>query len=201
MVVFRATPNPNFRALAFQALVDDHQRLKHTNRNLNEEIGKAAYDSLTGLRRSTRFVEDGERLARRIWKNGGKAAVLFCDANDLKTINDQSEDKHSSGNLQLRAIGEELEAHLRTTDVTGRLGGDEFTAVMEVLPTYNDEALQYFGKNLRTRINQAVVERTGMPDAISVGITFWEPGQPLDDALQTADRLMYKDKAELKQAT
>jgi len=88
----------------------------------------AAVDALTGLA-SFRVLRD--RLATevaRARRTGEQFAVLFMDLDNFKQVNDKF--GHEAGNAVLKGAAHECGLHIRTTDLAGRYGGDEFVLVL-----------------------------------------------------------------------
>lgn len=90
------------------------------------ELHRRAYtDDLTGLASRTRTVAELNRHLR----NDGSPAVLFCDLDQFKVVNDSL--GHAAGDRLLEALGERLTSALDSDDImVGRLGGDEFAVVI-----------------------------------------------------------------------
>jgi diguanylate cyclase (GGDEF)-like protein len=86
----------------------------------------AERDSLTGLPNREHLTVE---LQRRLDRSAAPVAVLFCDLDRFKLINDSL--GHAAGDAVLRGVAERLTATARTGDVVGRLGGDEFVIVLE----------------------------------------------------------------------
>ncbi len=193
-VVFKRESSPDYRVRADQALREDYAKLKLELAQLELERQKAAHDDLTGLRRRDRFEEDATRYMRRNIREGNPMAVLYVDANHLKAVNDGSIDHHSEGDILLRSIAGQINTNLRTTDVTGRMGGDEFAAAIALLPQSTPEFAELLRLDLKQRINHGVEEETGHADAVSVGLVLWDSSQDLGVALKAADQRMYDDK-------
>ena len=95
---------------------------------------QAFHDPLTGLSNRRRFVEAAEK-ALEAKVGTGSVAALFLDLDDFKTVNDSL--GHAAGDSMLIAVAARLRSDLRTSDVAGRLGGDEFGVLLTDLP---DEA-------------------------------------------------------------
>jgi diguanylate cyclase (GGDEF)-like protein len=99
---------------------------------LFSRVSRLAYeDPLTGLANRRALEERLERAAARATERGSGLAVLLCDVDELKTINDTR--GHEAGDQTLRSVAEALVAagadHPGT--IVGRLSGDEFCVVIE----------------------------------------------------------------------
>jgi diguanylate cyclase (GGDEF)-like protein len=86
---------------------------------------QALHDPLTGLPNRTLF---DERLDRALLAREHDLAVLFCDVDDFKRINDDY--GHDAGDEVLRQVASRLLDCVRTTDTVARLGGDEFAILV-----------------------------------------------------------------------
>jgi diguanylate cyclase (GGDEF)-like protein len=99
---------------------------------LFSRVSRLAYeDPLTGLANRRALEERLERAVARAVERGARLALLLCDVDELKTIND--EQGHDGGDRALRHVGEALVAAAATRpgNLVGRLSGDEFCVVME----------------------------------------------------------------------
>jgi diguanylate cyclase (GGDEF)-like protein/putative nucleotidyltransferase with HDIG domain len=151
----------------------------------------ASTDFLTGLpnARSICAHLDGE-LARSK-RSGQHLAVLLCDLNGFKTVNDNY--GHLVGNKLLEQIARNLRTVCREFDLVGRLGGDEFILV---LPEFTTTTV----KELLPRVELAV-EEAGKAICckkvvtVSVGAAFYpKDGFTAEELLSEADRSMYEAK-------
>jgi diguanylate cyclase (GGDEF)-like protein len=118
--------------------------------------------------------------------------LLFVDVDGLKRINDNH--GHTEGDLVLIDIANILKGTFRESDITARIGGDEFV----VLAVKNTDVN---GEIPTTRLQKNLDEHNakgsrGYQLSISVGTTQFDPEQPLsvDELLARADALMYEQK-------
>lgn len=88
----------------------------------------AATDPLTGLLNRRGFMERTEQLVERVAGQRGGISLLMFDLDRFKMINDTY--GHAAGDAALRVFAETIEKTLREGDVIGRLGGEEFAAVL-----------------------------------------------------------------------
>jgi len=158
---------------------------------------QAAVDALTGLA-SFRVLRD--RLANevaRCHRGADHFAVLFIDLDNFKQVNDSF--GHEAGNAVLRETAKRCSAHIRSTDLAGRYGGDEFVVVL--VGTGVEGALGVAEK-VRGSIEEVGVGMgypTGLVTA-SIGVAEYRGGgsdkdKKDEDVLVAADRALYRAKA------
>jgi diguanylate cyclase (GGDEF)-like protein len=155
---------------------------------------QAAVDGLTGLA-TYRVLRD--RLASEVARSdrtGDPFAVLFVDLDRFKQVNDDF--GHEAGNEVLRGAARECSAHIRTTDLAARYGGDEFVLVL--IRTRLDGAV---GVADKVRVGVEVMGRDlRYPEGLvtaSIGVAEFVPGRgpEAEDVLVSADRALYRAKA------
>ncbi len=104
--------------------------LNHT-RAVEEAVHEALHDSLTGLPNRSLFADRLGHSVTRAQRTDSPVAVLFCDLDGFKTVNDSL--GHRTGDRLLVLVAERLAATLRPTDTIARVGGDEFAVLLEEL--------------------------------------------------------------------
>ncbi len=152
----------------------------------------ATHDQLTGLPNRTLVVERLTAAMAAAHRDGGRVAVLFCDLDHFKDINDTL--GHAAGDEMLTEIGYRLRRTAREQDTVGRFGGDEFVVICH--PVHG--AAEVAG--LATRLMRAVREPltlAGEPvvPSMSVGVALSAAPDSADIALAHADRALYAAKA------
>jgi diguanylate cyclase (GGDEF)-like protein len=151
----------------------------------------ALRDALTGLA-NRRKCED--RIEARI-ASGKVFCVTLIDLNRFKQVNDEY--GHLAGDNLLQQFAQELRSSMRTTDLAGRWGGDEFIAVMECDAVGAKAQLErmrkwVFGKyTIRPGKGTGEVQLT--VDA-ATGFAEFRPGDTLHSMIERADEAMYRDK-------
>jgi two-component system, cell cycle response regulator len=149
-------------------------------------------DDLTGLynRRGFMTVADQQiRIARR--RNTG-VAIAFLDLDGLKRINDQF--GHSHGDLALKDVAHILKTTFRESDVSARIGGDEFAMFWtEVRELSLDTLLARLKSNVAAHL---VSESRPYSLSLSIGFIEYCVGftECLSDMLRESDRQMYQHK-------
>ena len=153
---------------------------------------QAAVDALTGLA-SFRVLRD--RLANevaRCHRGGEHFAVLFLDLDNFKQVNDRF--GHEAGNAVLRETARRCTAHIRSTDLAGRYGGDEFVVV---LVGTGEEGARGVAEKVRASVQEAGIEM-GYPEGLvtaSIGVAEYQTERKDEDVLVAADRALYRAKA------
>jgi diguanylate cyclase (GGDEF)-like protein/PAS domain S-box-containing protein len=152
----------------------------------------ATHDQLTGLANRALVLDQLSDILARARKKGGRTAVLFCDVDHFKQINDTL--GHAAGDQLLVEIGQSLALTARAQDIVGRIGGDEFVVVAYPVPT-QAEAVRLAGRVLRTVRHP--VELNGEPvlPSLSIGVALSGPSDTADSVLAAADRALYTAKA------
>jgi diguanylate cyclase (GGDEF)-like protein len=151
----------------------------------------AATDFLTGALNRRSFVESGQRECRRARRNGSPLALLMMDIDHFKAFNDTY--GHSAGDAALRATVATCRANLRSTDLLGRWGGEEFVIL---LPETDYEGGLHVAEILRSAVADLSVPGTGRAQVrISIGGAVWTPEDTnLDTLLRRADQALYQAK-------
>jgi diguanylate cyclase (GGDEF)-like protein len=85
-------------------------------------------DALTPLLNRRAFLRELARIRTFAQRYGSPASLVYFDLDDLKGVNDRL--GHAAGDAALRAIAERLLAHVRESDIVGRMGGDEFAVIL-----------------------------------------------------------------------
>jgi diguanylate cyclase (GGDEF)-like protein/PAS domain S-box-containing protein len=155
----------------------------------------ATHDALTGLANRSLFVDHLDlALATAARHAGSRVAVLFCDLDRFKMVNDSL--GHPAGDALLRQVGERLREAVRPGDTVARLGGDEFAVLCPELVDDGQAA------GLAARVMTAVegpYRLEGGPQDLLVGTSVGvavstHPPQAADKLLSEADAALYEAK-------
>ena len=155
----------------------------------------ADHDALSGLFNRRRFEQELELELSHTVGRESSSALLVLDLDNFKSINDEL--GHAAGDRVISEVGVALRGRLRSGDVIGRLGGDEFGVLLRRVT--EEEAA-----SVAAGVIEAISERLDMLSAgrlpgvgTSVGIASLERERPetIDDWLNAADAAMYRAKA------
>jgi diguanylate cyclase (GGDEF)-like protein len=153
----------------------------------------ALYDALTGLPNRMLLTDRLELAVERVTRSGGFVAVLFCDLDDFKEVNDRL--GHAVGDTLLVEVARALSAAARGSDTISRFGGDEFVVVADGLVSRRD-ALGV-GSRLEAAARGVTnpITGTGVRMSVGVAVTGQEAASPTY-LLRAADMAMYRAKAD-----
>lgn len=178
-VVPDACGRPDFLLIHIE---DIEERKRHEQRLVH----RASHDQLTGLPNRT---ELHVRLDRML-ASAGTLAVLFCDLDGFKNVNDRY--GHHVGDAVLAEVARRLSAAVREEDTVARVGGDEFVVVAAGLARHEAEDL---AERLRgTFAAAARFEGIEIPIAASFGVSWTAGGATGQQLLRLADQEMYRHK-------
>jgi len=148
-------------------------------------------DQLTGLHNRTTFFQNVEEARRAGRLDLRKAAVIFIDLDNFKTINDTF--GHKAGDEFLRHVGNTISSRLEEGDLAARFGGDEFIFVSAARTMPQIEALI---EDLREAVSVPVrTDGIALTGHLSLGVHF-DDGEALSlkDRMHKADIALYQAK-------
>ena len=152
----------------------------------------AMVDPLTGIANRRAFLHEAALLAKRHASNPRPTAVLLIDLDHFKSINDRF--GHALGDSVLEIFSNAARKSVRSTDLIGRLGGEEFASVL--FDTSRDKAVAV-AERMRETFAQLAQDVNGRPvcATVSIGIVHCE-GAVLDipELLAQADHALYSAK-------
>jgi diguanylate cyclase (GGDEF)-like protein len=152
----------------------------------------AKLDPLTGLPNRRAFLQDADQLRSMQIGCGRAIAVLMIDLDDFKSINDRF--GHSVGDRVLQIFARTATANLRSFDLIGRLGGEEFAAVLA--ESSHEEAMAV-AERIRAAFAAAasVVDGHAIGATTSVGVSLMrDSSQGVTGLLGQADKALYRAK-------
>ena len=174
-------------AVAFVLVAMAKERTELSHRNA------ARIDALTGLANRRAFFQDAEELVRLQVGRARPVAVFLLDLDHFKSINDRF--GHPMGDRVLRLFAQVTMANLRSSDLVGRLGGEEFGVLLA--DATRDNAF-VVAERLRTAFAAAAKMGGDPPLAatVSVGVAIiQDPHEDLSSLLAKADQALYQAKA------
>ncbi|WP_170047620.1 GGDEF domain-containing protein [Couchioplanes caeruleus] len=164
-------------------------RLSAQRRRAEQELLRlATVDTLTGLPNRAACLE---RLTTELATFPGRQAVLFCDLDGFKPVNDRL--GHAAGDALLVAVAARLRGAVRENDLVSRFGGDEFVVVCHA----DDPraAVDAVCERIREVVRQPIdVAGEQVRVGLSVGVAFAGPLATTDDLINRADLAMYEAK-------
>jgi diguanylate cyclase (GGDEF)-like protein len=149
----------------------------------------AMVDPLTGIANRRSFLHEAELIAKRHVGNPRPTAVLLVDLDHFKSINDRF--GHALGDRVLEIFTETARQSIRSTDLIGRLGGEEFAAVL--YDTGRDKAMAVADR-IRDSFALASQEVEGRPvcATVSIGVVHCEAAMlDMPQLLAQADQALY----------
>jgi diguanylate cyclase (GGDEF)-like protein len=172
------------------ALRKAHLELRHANAELTR---LATTDFLTGVWNRRHFMELGNSEMARVKRNGRGFGAAMIDIDHFKSVNDTF--GHDAGDAVLKAMADECVRRLRTVDIIGRMGGEEFALI---LPETDPAGTKLTIERLRENLGHVTVPVANgeVTFTISAGVTkASDPGDTMDAVLKRADEALYKAKS------
>ena len=177
--------------VAVSVFARDITELKSAERKLRQ---LATHDYLTGLPNRLLLYDRLELALNRYARYGTPVALMFCDLDGFKPVNDAY--GHQVGDAVLTEVADRIHSVVRDTDTAARLGGDEFAVLVEGVDDLDQLT------NVAERLVAAIAEPVRVNGAtarvgVSVGIVMASEGcsEP-DDLVAAADTAMYRAKEE-----
>jgi diguanylate cyclase (GGDEF)-like protein len=150
----------------------------------------ASMDPLTGMLNRRGFAEATSRVIDREANAGRPATVLIFDIDHFKSINDRF--GHPAGDEILKLFATIVLGTLRITDLSGRIGGEEFAAF---LPCSLEEAVLAAERVREAFESSGIVVEDGPVDTtVSIGVAGGPAGTELEVLLAAADAALYQAK-------
>ncbi len=187
-----------------------NRAVRQVTKTKNRLRQMAYYDALTSLPNRRLFTEQLSLLLKLANRNSQMLALLFLDLDNFKRINDSL--GHSAGDLLLREVGLRLSGCVRDSDVVAhyvdntakidvsRLGGDEFTVVLNQVDKAESAAL--VAERLMTTLTEPMlIEGHELVVTPSIGIALApDHAEDVEGLLRCADTAMYHAKSAGKAA-
>ncbi|MDQ6700103.1 MAG: diguanylate cyclase [Acidobacteriota bacterium] len=165
------------------------------HRQLADQLSyRAQHDNLTGLPNRYLFEDRLEQALAISGRQSTMFALLFIDLDGFKDVNDQW--GHAAGDELLKRVAERLQTNVRRSDTVARIGGDEFTVILNDIGS-RDAAAEVGEKLLRAFHDPFVLDNHVGLVTPSIGISVF-PDDGCDSATlkRNADAAMYHVKEE-----
>jgi diguanylate cyclase (GGDEF)-like protein/PAS domain S-box-containing protein len=175
--------------VGIEGIVRDVTALKLREADLHYQ---AMHDALTGIPNRSSFLGALDGALDRGRACGEGLAVLYVDLDRFKTVNDGL--GHDAGDRVLAALAARLAEEVRPADTVGRIGGDEFAAVLSGLR--DDEEAEHVASRLLEAIGEPLVLDEGeLVTTASIGVAFTRDCRETSaELLRRADVAMYEAK-------
>lgn len=168
-----------------QVLEETNQILMNTNANLHD---KSIRDSLTNLYNHGHIYQTLENEIELIKTNNQFMSVMMLDIDHFKRINDKY--GHQIGDEVLVAISDIIKKNIRSTDVIGRYGGEEF---LVILPRTDVARASIIAERIRKSVEEFRMIDDNFKITVSIGLTQYE-GNDASTIIKKADKLLYRGK-------
>jgi diguanylate cyclase (GGDEF)-like protein len=152
----------------------------------------ASADGMTGLNNRRHFLVLAEAEWSRFQRYGRPLALLMMDIDFFKSVNDKY--GHDAGDEVIKSVADVLQKHKRTSDIVGRLGGEEFALI---LPETTFDNAAAAGERFRQLVADTVITVAGqrIPVTVSVGASICHADMAgIDELLKQADVALYDAK-------
>ncbi|MBP1754987.1 MAG: diguanylate cyclase/phosphodiesterase with sensor(s) [Firmicutes bacterium] len=152
----------------------------------------AYYDTLTGIPNRTLFYDRLNTALSHVKRNNSKIALIYMDIDHFKLINDSL--GHDTGDQMLIEVTKRIKSVIREEDILSRLGGDEFTLLIE--DENCSEVAASLAEQIINEVNKPIIlKEKEITASISIGISI----APIDDItmeglIRKADSAMYHSK-------
>ncbi|PKQ16614.1 MAG: hypothetical protein CVT67_04250 [Actinobacteria bacterium HGW-Actinobacteria-7] len=164
-----------------------------TDRKRAEELARylATHDPLTELPNRLLFTDRLAVALAHARRDGSHPALLFCDVDEFKLINDTL--GHAMGDEALRSVARSMSASVRETDSVARLGGDEMVVLLSNAPkAKNAEAVAR--KILDVVHTRSALTNPPLNLSLSIGVALYRDDDDVDSIMRRADAAMYQIK-------
>ncbi len=162
------------------------------HRNQERLVALSETDALTGLANRNLLLQRMRKMLSESICGRRSLAVLFCDLNRFRLINDSL--GHAAGDLVLATTARRLESCAGPNDIVARLGGDEFVILAEGLDAYQARGM---AGRVRRLISQPIVDARSATEhriTASIGVALEDGLADADDLIRHADAAMFAAK-------
>ncbi|MDA0352874.1 MAG: EAL domain-containing protein [Chloroflexi bacterium] len=174
--------------------ITERRRLESELASAHHSAEKLAkFDGLTGLPNRNHTVDFLIEEFSQAQDEGRRVALFFVDIDHFKDVNDSS--GHMAGDALLRQVSERFRRVVRSGDLVGRFGGDEFAFVLRSVGSA-DEAAEVAERVLEAMRKPFSIEGRSLQVSVSIGVSLSsDTGSSVFELLREADTAMYLTKA------
>jgi diguanylate cyclase (GGDEF)-like protein len=185
--------------------IRDITERKRAEQEKKELIDKLAFlsitDSLTGLLNKKALIERFASELTRVKRYRSEMSLILCDIDSFKEINDTH--GHTCGDEVLKKVSKILKNSVRTNDIVGRYGGDEF---LLVLPETSRGGAEELAERIRDTVQKEEIAVAGgkpITTTLSLGIAHFSDGGEayVQELIDRADKALYTSKRTGKNRT
>jgi diguanylate cyclase (GGDEF)-like protein len=193
--LFRSTPFQAQEEATFSKFCSHISVTLEKIRLFQEIKTLSIHDGLTGIYNHTYIINKLNEEIERAKRYHSDLSVMLFDLDNFKDVNDTY--GHLAGDFVLQKVAELFTKRLRTIDIVGRYGGEEF---LVILPETDLERAYVVGERLRTGVEQEpfIYEDHQIKLTVSGGIGLYQQGHIANDLIKIADNNLYKAKREGK---
>ncbi len=190
LVTISAVRNAEGEIASYVAIYTDISQIKESQKQLAH---LAQHDALTDLPNRVLFNERLEHCLERAARRGGRVGVIFVDLDHFKNVNDSL--GHTFGDRLLVEVAQLLSAQLRGDDTVARIGGDEFTILIEEVDERHD-IVAVLEKIIEAFDREFLLGDARVRVTPSLGIAVSpDDGSDADMLMRNADAAMYRAKS------
>ncbi|GAB7527997.1 sensor domain-containing diguanylate cyclase [Pseudomonas sp. 3A(2025)] len=173
--------------------VTDVATNRHQLLTANTELQRlSSTDRLTGLSNRGHWEECLRHEYARHTRYGSEVAMVMVDIDHFKRVNDTW--GHQTGDKVIQVVAEAMRTHIRSADIAGRYGGEEFSVL---LPDTNKAGAQIFAERLRKAVEELHVDHDGQQIRCTISLGVADLSQPSKDyksLIEAADQALYQSK-------
>jgi diguanylate cyclase len=183
---------------AKQDVQSAQSRISELEKALEAASAKVKEDQLTGAFNRRGLEEHFDREIHRAERSGQPLSVALIDVDNFKQLNDRY--GHLTGDDVLKYLVDMMHHSLRTSDIVGRFGGEEFVVILPDTPV--NEAVELVQRLQRELTkNFFLANQDKLVVTFSAGVALWHRGEQDCDVIERADRAMYQAKLAGKNRT
>jgi len=193
------TPHVRNAIMMLMGEVDNMRKeLRATRERLRSAEALADHDGLLPLLNRRAFVRELSGSMSYAKRYGTPLSLLYIDIDGFKAINDTY--GHAAGDAVLGDVARKIAAHIRESDVAGRLGGDEFGVILANAAEKAARAKAASISDVVAR-DPVLMEGRSIPIKVSIGAVMIGPDDEAEGALSRADKAMYSAKRFARRTT